>query len=413
MIGPPPPMITVKDTQRATVQVGFDGSVRKTFHGPNARERFTNEVMILRHLEKEGCSFVPRVLSADAESLVLVTTNCGTRVDQLDPERCRELFAELGEYGVRHDDPEMRNVTYRQQDGRFCLIDFEFSELLEKPALPVTPLPVTTPGNLKLDWSACSEKGPIRETNEDSWLGLSLDGSEVRRLTRSGSSDTNNCDLIFAVGDGMGGARSGEFASRIAVEKITRRIPPLLSLRNKGRDIAHGSAFTLLYAEINKALRYLGESYEECRDMGTTLSICWFSGSFLHFAHVGDTRIHHLPAEGGIRQLTDDDTHVGWLLRTGRISELEARMHPARNRLQKALGSGNQYVEPQIGAIPCRSGDRFLICSDGLSDAIANERIPAILAECPKGTPPAEHLVREAVAISGRDNTTAVIMSVP
>jgi serine/threonine protein phosphatase PrpC len=413
MIGLTPPMITVKDTQRATVQVCFDGSVRKTFHGPNARERFTNEVRILRHLETEGCSFVPRVLSADAESLVLVTTNCGTRVDQLDPKRCRELFAELVEYGVRHDDPETRNVTYRLQDGRFCLIDFEFAELLEKPALPVAPLPVTSPVNLKLDWSACSEKGPIRETNEDSWLGLSLDGSEVWRLSRFGSADTKNCDLIFAVGDGMGGARSGEFASRIAVEKITRRIPPLLSLRSKGRDISHGSAFTLLYAEINKALHYLGESYEECRDMGTTLSICWFSGSFLHFAHVGDTRIHHLPAEGGIRQLTHDDTHVGWLLRTGRISELAARMHPARNRLQKALGSGNQFVEPQIGAIPCQSGDRFLICSDGLSDAVANERIPAILSECPKGTSPAEHLVREAVAISGRDNTTAVIMSVP
>jgi serine/threonine protein phosphatase PrpC len=403
-------MITVKDTQRATVQVGFDGSVKKTFHGPKAEERFTNEVRILRHLEEAGCSFVPRILSADPEHLVLVTTNCGTKVDRLDEERRRELFDELREYGVRHDDPETRNVTYRQQDGRFCLIDFEFAELLEKTAAAT---PVANHGGVTLVWSSWSEKGPFRETNEDSWLGLALEGAEVRRLGSSGSSSTEECDLLFAVGDGMGGARSGEFASRIAVEKITRVIPPLLARRGKGGTVSHGAAFRLLYAEINKALRYLGESYEECRDMGTTLSVCWFSGSSLHFAHVGDTRIHHLPEGGGIRQITADDTHVGWLLRTGQISEREARMHPARNRLQKALGAGNQFVDPQVGVIPCRSGDRFVICSDGLSDAVANDRIPEMLSGCPKGTTPAARLVREAVSLSGRDNTTAVVISIP
>lgn len=402
-------MITVKDTQRATVQVGFDGSVKKTFHGPKAEERFANEVRILRHLEKAECPFVPRVLSADPDHLVLVTTNCGTKVDQLDDGRRRELFDELLEYGVRHDDPETRNVTYRQQDGRFCLIDFEFAELLEKP--PAAPQEKGR-GGVGLEWSSWSEKGPCRGTNEDSWLGLALDEKEVWRLGSRGNASTEECDLLFAVGDGMGGARSGEFASRIAVEKITRVLPPLISRRGKGGTVAHAAAFGLLYTEINKALRYLGESYEECRDMGTTLSVCWFSGDSLHFAHVGDTRIHHLPAEGGIRQLTADDTHVGWLLRTGRINEREARMHPAKNRLQKALGAGNQFVDPQVGTVPCLKGDRFLICSDGLSDAMANDRIPGVLADCPEGTSPAEHLVLEALSLSGRDNTTAVLLSV-
>ena len=97
-------MITVKDTQRATVQIGFDGSVRKQFHGPKAKERFDNEVHVLRHLEKRGCTFVPRVISADAEKLVLVTTNCGSRVDQLDHKRCLELFEELKEFGVRRSE---------------------------------------------------------------------------------------------------------------------------------------------------------------------------------------------------------------------------------------------------------------------------------------------------------------------
>lgn len=123
-------MPVVKDTLRATVRVGYDGRVTKQFRGPNAEERFVNEVRVLRHLEARNCPFVPKVLEADEANLRLVTSNCGSRVDHLDPERTRELFAELHPYGVRHDDAEVRNVTYRQQDGRFCLIDFEFATIL-------------------------------------------------------------------------------------------------------------------------------------------------------------------------------------------------------------------------------------------------------------------------------------------
>jgi tRNA A-37 threonylcarbamoyl transferase component Bud32 len=123
-------MLQVKDTLRATVHLGFDGRVFKTYHGPDAPERFANEVRVLRHLEARGCGFVPKLLEADPEKLRIVTTNCGSRVEHLDAARTRELFAELEPFGVRHDDPEMRNVTYRQSDGRFCLIDFEFAQVL-------------------------------------------------------------------------------------------------------------------------------------------------------------------------------------------------------------------------------------------------------------------------------------------
>ncbi len=123
-------MLQVKDTLRATVHLGFDGRVFKTYHGPDAPERFANEVRVLRHLEARGCTFVPKLLEAAPEKLRIVTTNCGSRVEHLDAARTRELFAELEPFGVRHDDPEMRNVTYRQSDGRFCLIDFEFALIL-------------------------------------------------------------------------------------------------------------------------------------------------------------------------------------------------------------------------------------------------------------------------------------------
>ena len=123
-------MLQVKDTLRATVHLTFDGRVIKAYHGPNAQDRFAKEVQVLKLLETRGCLFVPKLLEADPEKVRIITTNCGTRVEHLDDNRLRELFAELETYGVRHDDPDIRNVTYRRSDGRFCVIDFEFATIL-------------------------------------------------------------------------------------------------------------------------------------------------------------------------------------------------------------------------------------------------------------------------------------------
>jgi hypothetical protein len=134
-------MLKVKDTLRATVNLTFDGRVFKTYHGPKARERFDNEVLVLRHLEARGCPFVPRLLEADPDKLRIITTNCGSRVQQLDDQRRDEVFAELEQFGVRHDDPDIRNVTYRFSDGRFCVIDFEFAQILPAAAPPQNESP--------------------------------------------------------------------------------------------------------------------------------------------------------------------------------------------------------------------------------------------------------------------------------
>ena len=123
-------MNQVKDTLRATVRIGYDGRVHKTFRGPKAEERFANEIKVLKYLEKRGCTFVPRLIEAHPDQLKIVTSSCGQRVDHLDDERMKEIYAELETFGVRHDDAELRNVTYRQSDGRFCLIDFEFATIL-------------------------------------------------------------------------------------------------------------------------------------------------------------------------------------------------------------------------------------------------------------------------------------------
>jgi tRNA A-37 threonylcarbamoyl transferase component Bud32 len=124
-------MHEMKETARALVRIGYDGRVHKTFRGHLARERFDHEVRVLRYLEVRGCTFVPRLLEARPEELKIVTSNCGQRVDRVNAERQQELFAELETYGVRHEDRDIRNITYRRSDGRFCIIDFEFATILD------------------------------------------------------------------------------------------------------------------------------------------------------------------------------------------------------------------------------------------------------------------------------------------
>lgn len=123
-------MLQVKDTLRSTVNLTFDGRVIKVYHGPKAQERFDTEVRVLRYLEQKGCNFVPKLLEANTAELKIITTSCGSRVERIDKKRADEVFAELEKFGVRHDDPDERNITYRQQDGRFCVIDFEFATIL-------------------------------------------------------------------------------------------------------------------------------------------------------------------------------------------------------------------------------------------------------------------------------------------
>lgn len=131
-------MREAKNTARALVHISFDGKVHKYFRGPQARERFENEVRVLRFLEDRGCSFVPKIISYDEEALYLVTTNCGQRVDHLSEGKKQQIFSDLEAFGVRHDDAELRNITYSMQLSRFCVIDFEFATILE-PGYPPSP----------------------------------------------------------------------------------------------------------------------------------------------------------------------------------------------------------------------------------------------------------------------------------
>jgi hypothetical protein len=93
---------------------------------------------VLDFLQKHGCLFVPQIIEKEDEILYLVTSNCGKRVDHVSDDKKKRIFAELEQYGVRHDDAEVRNITYDANKGRFCVIDFEFATILE-PGYPPSP----------------------------------------------------------------------------------------------------------------------------------------------------------------------------------------------------------------------------------------------------------------------------------
>lgn len=259
-----------------------------------------------------------------------------------------------------------------------------------------------------LRWSALSDRGRVRRNNEDAFLGLQFDGGHVHYLGKVGEASTAQADYVFAVSDGMGGAMAGEFASRIAVEKITRLLPPAYRRAPAGGEGGYARVLEALFDQTHRALMLLGGSYEECAGMGATLSLCWFTTGWMYFAHIGDSRIYHLPrGDGGFRQITEDDTHVGWLYRHGKLNEREARSHPRRNVLQKALGAGHQFVTPQVGAAPYESGDRFLLCTDGVVEGLFDEQLAEFLRK-PETT--AAELVAASIERSGRDNTTAILV---
>ncbi len=277
------------------------------------------------------------------------------------------------------------------------------------------------PTSASLAWFGWTDRGKVRPHNEDTYLGLQFDAREVHFLGKHGASSLHQADLAFAVSDGMGGAHAGEFASRIAIEKITSLLPRSFRQSALGLETGFEDVLSELFDQIHRALTRLGASYAECHGMETTLSLCWFTPGWMFFGHIGDSRIYYLPArDHTLRQLSHDDTHVGWLFRQGKINEREARTHPRRHVLQKALGGTHQFVEPQVGAVAYAPGDTFLLCTDGLVDGLHDHHLAELLHSTPTPTTaadlahpnPARLLVEASLAQSGRDNTTALVIQV-
>lgn len=229
-------------------------------------------------------------------------------------------------------------------------------------------------------------------------FGAKTDIGKVRELNE----DSFGCkENLFVVADGMGGHRAGEVASSIAVETV-------LTL-----DLATASGERLrdIILKANGSIMEEMSNNPELSGMGTTIAALLVLPDQAVTAHIGDSRIYQFTAMGELIRLTADHSLVAELIRNGELTEAEARNHPQRNMLTRALGTQGK-LEIEIHTVPRMTGDKFLICSDGLTTMVEEPLFQEILAQDEQPQYLAEQLVALAIARGGLDNVTVVVVSV-
>ncbi len=213
---------------------------------------------------------------------------------------------------------------------------------------------------------------------------------------------------LFIVSDGMGGQLAGE----VAAEAVVSLLPTLLRQRLAGSPAPRGRVAELMLREVildlSRRLWSEGATRPELRGLGATVAAVWLSGSYAHLAHMGDSRVY-LCRRGQLAQLTQDHSVVALLVRSGEISPEEALRHPARNQLSRYAGmEGEVYAD--VRTIQLQPGDRLLLCTDGLTRPLADERIAAVTAEHAEPEGACRALVAAANAAGGLDNITALVV---
>ncbi|MEU4802957.1 protein phosphatase 2C domain-containing protein [Actinosynnema sp. NPDC023587] len=235
-------------------------------------------------------------------------------------------------------------------------------------------------GNVRA--GAATEVGRVRSSNEDSLF--------------AGSS-------VFAVSDGMGGHAAGEVASAMAVEHLR-----VLD----GRADLHPDDLREALAEANRAIRAAGREHPEQAGMGATatgLGLVRIAGS-PHWVvfNLGDSRVYRY-ADGVLARLTADHSEAAEMVASGALTEEEARYSRFQNVITRALGV-HASIEPDQWVFPAVAGERFVLCSDGLTGELEDAEIAAVLRDVADPDRAAGELVRRAVDAGGRDNVTVVVV---
>src|SRR3954451_10064111 len=231
---------------------------------------------------------------------------------------------------------------------------------------------------LHLRWAAVTDQGHVRSNNEDSYYAG---------------------DHLLVVADGMGGMAAGELASRLAIEAMTSLDAPI--------DNAH--QMDALHKALEAANGRIAETVaadNSLQGMGTTLTAVIFSGDRAAMAHVGDSRAYLL-RDGRLNQLTKDDTYVQMLVDQGLIKPEEAGSHPRRAVVTQALQG--EPVSPSYIIVEPEPGDRWLLCSDGLTTVVPTERIEAAMLAESDPQACAERLLDLALEGGGPDNITVIV----
>lgn len=205
---------------------------------------------------------------------------------------------------------------------------------------------------------------------------------------------------LFAVADGMGGHAAGEVASEIAVRVLSELAP----------EHPDGEALGRAIEEANRAVIQAAREGRGRQGMGTTMTAAMLEGERLVIAQAGDSRAYLLH-QGKLQQLTRDHSLMADMIEAGQLTPEEARTHPQRSVITRALGS-DAHLHPDIYEINVETGDRLLICSDGLSGMIFDDQIENTLRRVQDPQRCASQLVNEAIAAGGHDNVTVIVADV-
>lgn len=243
---------------------------------------------------------------------------------------------------------------------------------------------------MKIKTYGISDMGKIRELNEDSF-GIFNSGEEF------------GCFAILA--DGMGGHNAGEVASSMAVDLVSAELEKTVCERDK-KTIVYNILSAIDYA--NKKIFDLSVKDLSKSGMGSTLAIAYLNGSEMYFANIGDSRAYVIENKE-INQITVDHSLVQEMVEKGMITKEEAKHHPEKNLITRALGT-EPFAEADIFEYSAALGDVVLLCSDGLVDMLDDEEILSTIAENENIEDAAKKLVEKANDAGGHDNITVVVL---
>jgi protein phosphatase len=238
-------------------------------------------------------------------------------------------------------------------------------------------------------WGAATHVGKVRQRNEDAHFA----GPEIG---------------LFGVVDGMGGHAGGDIAARL----VTDDFPAMVAREHatmKARQVrAVRRWLGKLIAEQSRQLCFQGGSRIGCEGMGATLATILLLNGRVYVGNLGDSRVYHL-RDGRFAQLSQDHSVIAELLAVGQLTDAEAPTHPARGQLVQYLGMPDQ-AHPHVASRKLEEGDRFLLCTDGLTDMVGDVGIRDVLEAGMGARQSAESLVQLANAAGGMDNTTVLIV---
>lgn len=234
-----------------------------------------------------------------------------------------------------------------------------------------------------------TDVGKAREINEDSYY-VPKGNDELQ---------------IFIVADGMGGYNGGEIASSLAIKSAKNYIETNFISTPKDRESMQELVkSSMQYA--NMVVYERSKENSELDGMGTTLEVCFLYEGRLYVGHIGDSRIYRI-RNHIIRKLTNDHSYVETLVKDGKITKEEAKIHPKKNMLMKALGC-TEYIEPDVMVRGFQKGDVLLMASDGLTNMVDEKEIYTIIENNKENA--AEKLIERANESGGYDNITAIIV---